>query len=84
MDLPEPRLPDLARTALLVVDVQQGFDDAAYWGPRNNPACEGNIAALLAAWRAPRAAQWCSCGTTPPRLRLRCGQVSRATTSSRW
>ena len=34
--------------ALMVVDVQQGFDDAAYWGPRNNPACEDNIAALLA------------------------------------
>jgi nicotinamidase-related amidase len=34
--------------ALMVVDVQQGFDDAAYWGPRNNPACEANIAALIA------------------------------------
>jgi nicotinamidase-related amidase len=34
--------------ALMVVDVQQGFDDAAYWGPRNNPACEDNIAALIA------------------------------------
>ncbi len=43
---------DLARTALLVVDVQQGFDDSAYWGRRNNPACEDNITALLAAWRA--------------------------------
>ena len=38
-------------TALLVVDVQKGFDDAEYWGPRNNPACEENIAALLAHWR---------------------------------
>jgi nicotinamidase-related amidase len=38
-------------TALLVVDVQKGFDDAEYWGPRNNPACEENIAALLAKWR---------------------------------
>ena len=34
--------------ALMVVDVQQGFDDAGYWGPRNNPACEDNIAALIA------------------------------------
>ena len=32
----------------MVVDVQQGFDDADYWGPRNNPACEANIAALIA------------------------------------
>ncbi len=44
-------LPDLDRLALLVVDVQCGFDDAEYWGPRNNPECEDNIAALLAAWR---------------------------------
>jgi nicotinamidase-related amidase len=34
--------------ALLVVDVQRAFDDAGYWGPRNNPACEDNIAALIA------------------------------------
>ena len=43
--------PDLDRTALVVVDVQQGFDDAAYWGRRNNPDCEANVARLLAEWR---------------------------------
>lgn len=37
--------------ALLVVDVQKGFDDADYWGPRNNTECEANIARLLAHWR---------------------------------
>ena len=37
--------------ALLVVDVQQGFDDAGYWGPRNNPDCEANIGKLLEHWR---------------------------------
>ena len=37
--------------ALLVIDVQRGFDDPC-WGQRNNPACEDNIAALIAAWRA--------------------------------
>jgi nicotinamidase-related amidase len=38
--------------ALLVVDVQQGFDDESYWGPRNNPECEANIGRLLEHWRA--------------------------------
>jgi nicotinamidase-related amidase len=38
--------------ALVVVDVQGGFDDASYWGRRNNPDCETNIAALIAHWRA--------------------------------
>ena len=37
--------------ALIVVDVQKGFDDDVYWGPRNNPDCEANIARLIAAWR---------------------------------
>ena len=45
-------MSDGAISALIVVDVQRGFDDAAYWGARNNPACEANIAALIAAWRA--------------------------------
>jgi nicotinamidase-related amidase len=43
---------ELDRTALIVIDVQRAFDDAGFWGPRNNPACEANIAALIAAWRA--------------------------------
>lgn len=43
-----------APLALIVVDVQTGFDDEDHWGPRNNPACEENIAALIEAWRAHR------------------------------
>lgn len=46
------RRPD--RPALIVIDVQRGFDDADFWGPRDNPDCESNIAALLALWRTSR------------------------------
>lgn len=40
-----------ANTALVLVDVQKAFDDAEFWGVRNNPDCESNIAALLTEWR---------------------------------
>ncbi len=45
---PAPRSSPIA---LLLIDVQQGFDEAR-WGKRNNPGAEGRIADLLAAWRA--------------------------------
>lgn len=38
--------------ALLVVDVQKGFDEADFWGPRNNPGADDNIAALIDVWQA--------------------------------
>ncbi|MFL6023372.1 MAG: cysteine hydrolase family protein [Marmoricola sp.] len=37
--------------ALIVIDVQAGFDDP-YWGRRANPAAEENIGRLAAAWQA--------------------------------
>lgn len=42
----------IGESALLVVDVQQGFDDADYWGRRNNPSCESNIGRLIDGFRA--------------------------------
>ena len=34
--------------ALIVIDVQQGFDDPS-WGARDNPAAEANIGRLVTA-----------------------------------
>lgn len=36
--------------ALLVIDMQRGFDDLAFWGETANPDCEANVAALIRAW----------------------------------
>ncbi|WP_411091418.1 cysteine hydrolase family protein [Streptomyces sp. 049-1] len=44
---------DIAQNAaLVVVDVQQGFEEVAYWGTRNNPSADDNIAALVDGWQA--------------------------------
>jgi len=42
------------KAALVVIDVQTGFDDPKWFGvgARNNPSCEGNVIALMDAWEA--------------------------------
>lgn len=45
-----PEALDPRTTALVLIDVQLGFDDPI-WGQRNNPAAEARIADLLATWR---------------------------------
>ncbi|NUS10275.1 MAG: cysteine hydrolase [Streptomyces sp.] len=37
--------------ALVVIDVQKGFEEERFWGPRNNPSADENIAALIAVWQ---------------------------------
>jgi nicotinamidase-related amidase len=40
----------MPKEALLVIDVQQAFDDPS-WGRRNNPDCERNVARLIEDFR---------------------------------
>ncbi|MEU6106293.1 cysteine hydrolase family protein [Streptomyces flaveolus] len=44
---------DIAENAaLVVVDVQKGFAELDFWGTRNNPAADDNIAALIDVWQS--------------------------------
>ena len=41
----------LSNRALIVIDVQKGFEEYDIKGERNNPDCEDNIVKLIDAWR---------------------------------
>ncbi|MDM5316999.1 isochorismatase family protein [Fictibacillus sp. b24] len=41
----------MKKACLLIIDVQKGFDDADFWGERNNLTAEGNMLILLDAFR---------------------------------
>jgi nicotinamidase-related amidase len=41
-----------ANAALVVVDVQRGFDALDFWGPRNHLEADDNIASLIDVWQA--------------------------------
>ena len=61
-------LSKLDKPALLLIDIQKGFDDIAYWGgQRNNPDAENKAAELLKVWRANKLPVFHiqHCSTTP-------------------
>ncbi len=41
----------MKKACLLIIDVQKGFDEAEFWGERNNPNAEMNMLILLDAFR---------------------------------
>ncbi|MEV7796520.1 cysteine hydrolase family protein [Streptomyces sp. NPDC087512] len=44
---------DIAENAaLVVVDVQMGFEELGFWGERNHPEADDNIAALIDVWQS--------------------------------
>jgi nicotinamidase-related amidase len=46
------RISKSDKPALILIDIQKGFDDIAYWGgERNNPDAEHNAGKLLEIWR---------------------------------
>lgn len=68
-------MPEFSKNAaLIIIDVQQGFDDPS-WGNRNNPDAEDNIAKILQKWRdTKRPIFHIKHNSTEPNSPLRLGQ----------
>ncbi|MFF7854225.1 isochorismatase family protein [Streptomyces sp. NPDC007904] len=68
---------DIAENAaLVVVDVQRGFEDLGFWGTRNNPGADDNIASLIDVWQASgRPVVFVRHDSVDPRSPLRPGQA---------
>ncbi len=67
------------RAALVVVDAQKAFEDPSFMGRPNNPACDRNIGALIAAWREHgQPLVYVRHDSTEPGSRLRPGQPGNA------
>ncbi|MER6556858.1 cysteine hydrolase family protein [Streptomyces sp. NPDC001027] len=66
---------DIAENAaLVVVDVQKGFEELGFWGERNNPEADDNIAALIDVWQASgRPVVFVRHNSSGPRSPLRAG-----------
>lgn len=47
----DPEIRISPNAALIVIDVQQTFDDNVYWGKRDNPDAEKNIHRLVDHWQ---------------------------------
>lgn len=68
------------RPALVLVDIQKGFEDIGYWGgQRNNLDAEKNAGELLRAWRMARLpvfhVQHCSLNPRSPLRASHCGNA---------
>ncbi|MCX5210425.1 cysteine hydrolase [Kitasatospora sp. NBC_00240] len=48
-DAPLTLAPD---AVLIVIDVQQGFDEEKFWGPRDNPDAEKRMVQLIESWQS--------------------------------
>lgn len=70
----------MKNTALILIDIQDGFNDLAYWGGnRNNPDAEENTRKVLDTWREQRLPVFhVKHNSTNPKSKLAPGQPGNA------